>query len=520
MPFILTLASAILFPVSLYAGQDAESPLELTLDQCIRTALEQNATVLAAREEANAAAARERIAFSAYLPTLTATASYTAVSEISTVGVTTNPTFYNTALNTAAWWGIAEAAGTAAANSAFDNRAIDPSQTFNKARQQAAAQFPETTAEPTEGTSIYQAALLLQQPLFTGGKIYYGNKMAQTARAIENLTVNVREDDVVLNATLAYEAAVATRNMERELGDLQVRLTALRDSVKNMLAAGSSTATDRDLARIEMAIATAEKDVADSHKAAETSLAALREVMGLDHDASLRPVEPAADSKVLSLSLEACEAIAADQRTELAQTKLATRLRDHGVSLAKANYWPDIGAFAGYQYLKDEPNYLNPDHSGEWFAGVALTLPIFTGFSRSAKVAEARSNALQARLTETEAQRGVLLQVREAYHSLKAAEQKCASSEKLVAEADRFKAITLAARSQHIGVDYERMLVLSDNPDIMEFKKVPDLGDEVEAEVLESQSRIERLKAVFERDAARALLSRALGVRSLLEPDQ
>jgi outer membrane protein len=519
MPFTLPLLSAILLPVSLCAGQDAEPPLELTLDQCIETALEQNATILAAREEADAAAARERIAFSAYLPTLTATAGYTAVSEVSTIAVTNNAAFYNAALNTAAWWGIAGAAGTAAANSAFDNRTIDPLQTFNKAKEQAAEQFPQTMDEPTQGTSIYQAALLLQQPLFTGGKIYYGNKVAQTARRIENLTINVRQDDVVLNVTLAYEAAVATRKMEREVGDLQVRLTALRDSVQKMLAAGSLIATNRDLARIEIAIATAEKDVADSHKAAETSLAALREVMGLDGHASLRPVEPAADTKVTSLSLEACEAMAADQRTELAQTKLATKLRDHQVSLAKANYSPDIGAFAGYQYFKDEPNYMNPDHSGDWFAGIALTLPLFAGFSTPAKVAEARSNALEARRMETEAQRGVLLQVREAYHSLKAAEQKCASAEKLVAEAAQFKAITLAARSQHIGVDYQRVLVLADNPDILEFKKVPDVSDEVEAEVIETQSRIERFKAVFERNVARALLSRALGVRSLQEPD-
>ena len=120
MLLTLILMSAMLAPVPLYAAQETEPPIELTLDQCIETALQQNATILAAREAAGAAAARERQAFSAYLPSLTANAGYTAASAISTVSVTNNATFQQTALDAAAWWGIANVAGTAAANSAFE----------------------------------------------------------------------------------------------------------------------------------------------------------------------------------------------------------------------------------------------------------------------------------------------------------------------------------------------------------------------------------------------------------------
>ena len=80
-------------------------------------------------------------------------------------------------------------------------------------------------------------------------------------------------------------------------------------------------------------------------------------------------------------------------------------------------------------------------------AGVGASLPIFQGFGRSAKIAESRRALRQTELAELDATRKVALQVREAYHACKAADEKVAAAETMVAQASKFREITTAARS-------------------------------------------------------------------------
>ena len=87
----------------------------------------------------------------------------------------------------------------------------------------------------------------------------------------------------------------------------------------------------------------------------------------------------------------------------------------------------------------------------------------------------------------------------------------------MVASADELKRITTVARSQSIGADYRKALRLSDEPEVVEFKEVPDVPEELDAELMQTQARIALLSAGFELNIAAARLARAIGVRSLWE---
>ena len=518
VPLILLLCAIPVWPARAAPGEPAA--LRLNLEQCIEAALLHNASIHVAREQAEAAAARKRIAFAEYLPKLSLTAQYTHLDEVRSTTIEADRQVRDVSLNAAAWWAIAESAGTAAANAAYDNRAVDPMQTFNTARAQAAAAFPRVQTEPILGQNVVEAQVLLTQPIFTGGKIRYANKMAALDQRIRSLGIRVSEDDVILDVTNAYLGAVTSRLIGDELNDLLVRLGAVRDSTLGLLDVGSEKASTRDLAQTDIAVAATRQDLSESRRAEEVALAALKRAMGLDEDEPLMLVQQSAPLEDAGLSLSDCETLALQHRRELSQAGLARELRQHGVSRAKAAFAPDIAAFGGVRYLDDNESFPNPNDDEEWFAGVAMELPIFTGLSRFAKIREARSNVRQAAWVETEVRRGIVLQVREAYHSLRAAESKLTSAEEMVEAATRLRTITSAARTQHIGSDYRRMLLLSDEPEVMEFKVMPDVPEVVDAEVAQTQSRIRRSSAAFELAAARARLARAIGVRSLEEAGQ
>jgi outer membrane protein TolC len=119
--------------------------------------------------------------------------------------------------------------------------------------------------------------------------------------------------------------------------------------------------------------------------------------------------------------------------------------------------------------------------------------------------------------TELQAQRGILLQVREAYYGLEAARARADAAGAMAEHAASLRDVTEAARVQYIGTDYKRMLLLEDEPKLMEFKVVPDVPDQVEADIIDSNARVSRLQAALELSVAQARLARALGVRSLSE---
>ncbi|MGD2174329.1 MAG: TolC family protein [Candidatus Brocadiaceae bacterium] len=502
------------------AGAEEEEVVDLTLAECIEMAVRHNAAVQASRAEADAAEARRRAAFGAYLPSVNAAVSYTKLDERRSFSSRMDRDAYEVNVDAATWWSIAETAGTASANAAYDARDVDPLQTWYTARAQVAQQFPIVTTYPTIGEDVLEASIVLTQPLFTGGKIRHGHKMAEIARDIQKMAVGVTEDDVVLRVVDAYVGAVTSRRIREELEDLHRRLEALRDAVQAILDRGSYKSSMRDLTRLEVAMAETRQQVAESRRARNVALAALREATGLEENAPLRLRPTSLPGGTLSIELQECESYALRRRKELRQAEAGVELRRHGVSRAKAAFSPDVAAFAGGTYLTDDRDFANPDDEGELFAGVSMTVPLFEGLSRFARVSEARSSLRTAQHRRTEARRGVLLQVQEAYHSVRAAEQRLSASEKMVEQASELNKVTTAARSQHVATDYVRMTLLSAEPEIMEFKVVPDVPEELHADLTESRARIVRLMVEMELLRARARLARALGVRSLEEVDR
>lgn len=61
----------------------------------------------------------------------------------------------------------------------------------------------------------------------------------------------------------------------------------------------------------------------------------------------------------------------------------------------KSQYWPRITADADYGWRDEDTTFLTPNRD-EWFAGVAFTIPIFTGFERSANVQAAQADLRRA----------------------------------------------------------------------------------------------------------------------------
>jgi outer membrane protein TolC len=99
--------------------------------------------------------------------------------------------------------------------------------------------------------------------------------------------------------------------------------------------------------------------------------------------------------------------------------------------LARSGYYPVLSGFANYNWAGETTSTL--DHN--WNAGVLLTVPLFSGFLTVHQAAEAKSNLYILKANEDTLRQQIILDVRQAYLNLQAAEASIATAELASAQA-------------------------------------------------------------------------------------
>ncbi|MDD5634567.1 MAG: TolC family protein, partial [Candidatus Omnitrophica bacterium] len=92
------------------------------------------------------------------------------------------------------------------------------------------------------------------------------------------------------------------------------------------------------------------------------------------------------------------------------------------IMLAQAGYRPQINASANYFYISNDMGRLVNHEQNNWNAGVAVTIPIFDGFSSKAKVDEAKARYTEAKLDKDNIVEMIAVEVREACLNMEQAE--------------------------------------------------------------------------------------------------
>jgi outer membrane protein TolC len=136
-----------------------------------------------------------------------------------------------------------------------------------------------------------------------------------------------------------------------------------------------------------------------------------------------------------NVDLESALSAARAQRPELARQNRLIAAAEQGVTSARSGYLPTVSAIAGYEWVG--PSFIaTPDNRLEgWTAGVQGSWAIFDGRATGAKVRQSQSRLKQAKLSETELELAVDLDVRQAFSSLTEADELLISSEKVVDQA-------------------------------------------------------------------------------------
>lgn len=331
----------------------------------------------------------------------------------------------------------------------------------------------------------------VSQQISTGGK--RGKRVAVADSELARFSARVKEQERLL--TLEVKLAVHELQLAEARAELARKTAELSNELlqvaKERFAAGDVAELEVNLARVEVARSEGEKAAAEGELSA--ARLALAGVTGIAPSENFR-VADAGEENLPLLQLGELKALAVKNRPELLAAKLEAAQADAELQLAQAERIPDVTAGLAVTRERSETSLGGLEETEtDYLLSLTLSMPIPLFDKNQAGVRLAQTRISNAVAKESLQRQGVELEVEAAYRRLLA-------SEKALAIYNREIIPQLAGNLKIVQEAYQ-------------------LGETGIAAVIEEQKKFHqvsesRLRALQQRDGARARLEAAVGLES------
>ncbi len=337
----------------------------LTLNRCIDIALKQNPSIVASLNTVEVSRSKVGEARSGYYPQLSAQASYDRVQPIP---------------------------GTAAASSG------------------------------TAAYNQYASNVSLSQTLLDFGKTSSSVDVSKYNLESSRSDLSTTQDSIILSVKQAYYGVLQARRNRDVAADVIKQFQLHLDQAKGFYEVG--TKAKIDVIKAEVDLSNAQLSLINAENALKIAWITLSTAMGIP-DAPEYTIEDNLSFQKYPITLEEATARALENRPDLKSLIVKRQAAEANIDLQRTGYYPTLSGNASYNWAGESPSTI--DHG--WTAGVLLTVPLFSGFLTSHQVAEAKSSLYVARANEESQRLQVLLDVRQAFLNLQAAEASISTAE-------------------------------------------------------------------------------------------
>ena len=391
------------------------------------------------------------------------------------------------------------------------------------------AQIFDATAGPDDYISVqfgadnnWNSTISIEQPLFRASA-FIGVGAAGRFESFQGEVVRGQEQAVVTQVRTAYYQLL--------LAQEQVRLTEnslarVRESLKETTALNrAGLASDYDVLRLEVEVANLEPNLRRAENAVLQARRQLAIQVDLDDPESLRvrgnlaeidledlDANSADNREILAFMgfggtgvepVERALGLAVERRSDLRQLELTEDLRHAEMRVEQSAYLPEVTLFGDYIITAQNngsPSFFamgNGQRAYSRIVGVRVSLPIFEGFRRDARIDQRRAALRQA---EAQTEQTLDLAVSEVRSVVENAEE-----------------ASLRARGQRLAVQQAQR-----GFEIASAQYREGLGSQLEltdSEVALRQSEFNYAQAVYDYLVARAQLDQATGRVPLVDAE-
>lgn len=330
---------ALLLAPSIASAQTRDS---LTLEQVVDRALKASPEIVQATSSVTNAQSSERVAFGAYLPSLSLTTG----------------------------------AGLASTE-----------------------RFNSTTNTTVVGSSdSYTAGLSAGIDLFTGGRRGAERKRTEAVSNAAEAMLTERTFSVTLAAKQAYFEVARAGDLAKVAQARLARASEGLSAAQRRMQLGSATRSDVLRAQLEQT--NAKQALATAQSQERTGAYALARLVGSTIPIYAKTFDQPAP-RALALTEEQLIQVAAENAPSVLTAEANREAASASVSTAKASYLPTVRLSGGYDWFNSDPQFNNGKLS--WSTRLGLSYPLFNNFTRENNIQQAQSAALNASANLTDA---------------------------------------------------------------------------------------------------------------------
>ncbi|MBI2432180.1 MAG: TolC family protein [Candidatus Hydrogenedentes bacterium] len=333
---------------------------------------------------------------------------------------------------------------------------------------------------PQPGTTTTQ--VIVQQTLYAGGQIQAAIRASeflaqsqewQREATLQQLAFDTRQTfyAVLLTEALVNVAQESIGTFERHRSDAQKLLD-------------EGIGTKLELLRAETELSARQANLESATTAHEIALLNLRRLLGVAQDAPLQ-LNGSLEETPVELPVEEMVATAQGQRAELRAIEAGVQAAEQQVAMKRGAFKPKAAATAQYQDV-DGGGAALPDG---WSFTVGAEWDLYAGGRRKHEVAEARAKLRSVEHQQTDVQRLVEMDVRQATLRVGEAAAKIEKEKSTVALAE--EALRMASLRFEEGVGTQTEML--------------------DAELALTQARTQLAQALHDHAVAHAALTKALG---------
>ena len=292
-----------------------------------------------------------------------------------------------------------------------------------------------TDAFSTNTHHMFMASAVLTQPLFMGGAITAGNKIADIKERMAGIQIDEKESDVTYAVDNAYWMVVSLRHKQMLAADYLALVQKLNDDVHKMIKEG--VATRADGLKVDVALNEAEMSKTKVDDALSLARMYLCQQCGMDLNADITLEDELKEDVDVAVVNEENDEQVYERRRELKLLSDAVEISRQQTKIARAAYLPQLSLVGAALFTNPSVyNGFERKFKGSFNVGVAVKVPVLDWGENMYKIRATKCATNLAQLSYDDARDMIELQVAQSNFRVREANKKLVSAKKNISSAE------------------------------------------------------------------------------------
>ncbi|MEW6608240.1 MAG: TolC family protein [bacterium] len=285
---------------------------------------------------------------------------------------------------------------------------------------------------------ISEAKGIIQQPLFTGGKISSGYKLAKANYEAAKYEYEMVKNELILEVKSAYFGILKALKFQQIAQEAVEQVQAHLKVVGNFYDVGMVAKVD--VLKAEVELANVKQNLIRAENGVRLANAAFNQVLAQDQNTPVEIID-ILEFRPQTINLDNCIKQAQTMRPELKQIKTTIEVLKQRVKIARSDYYPSVALIGNYDYQKGKKTPID-EWQETWMAAVSVNFTLWDWKARKSRVNQTEANLAAVEEQLLLLKDRILLEVRQGCLGLEEAEKNIGVAQKSIGQAEENLRIT------------------------------------------------------------------------------